>query len=255
MSVWVTRLRQGHRTVGWPEQPAPELSDRYRGQPRLTAAAAAAESARAAAACPTGAFAAGTDAGTQPSLDLGRCLFCGKCAAAAPGAVSFSAEFRLAAARREDLRRTAASDTRPGTVLNPEAQRRFGRSFKLRQVSAGGCNACEADINVLTTIVFDLGRFGVQFVASPRHADGVLVTGPVSENMRAGLLQTWEAIPAPKFLIVVGACAIAGGPYSGHPEVHNGVDGLLPVDLYIPGCPPHPMTILDGILRFLGRVP
>ena len=129
----------------------------------------------------------------------------------------------------------------------------FGRSLKLRQVSAGGCNGCEADVAVLGTIVFDLGRFGIQMVASPRHADGLLITGPVSENMRLALKKTYDAVPAPKIVIAVGACAISGGPYIGHPEAHDGADTVVPVDLYVPGCPPHPYTILEGLLGLLGR--
>jgi Ni,Fe-hydrogenase III small subunit len=101
---------------------------------------------------------------------------------------------------------------------------------------------------------WDLSRFGIQFVASPRHADGLLVTGALSENMRLALRKTWEAVPDPKLVIAVGACAISGGPYRGHPEVADGVEGSLPIDLYIPGCPPHPLTILDGLLRLVGRI-
>ncbi len=107
---------------------------------------------------------------------------------------------------------------------------------------------------MLGTVVFDLGRFGVQFVASPRHADGLVITGPVTENMRSAMLTTYESLPAPRIVIVVGAAAISGGIFRGNPEVHDGVEGILPIDLYIPGDPPHPLTILDGLLRLLDRL-
>ncbi len=138
-------------------------------------------------------------------------------------------------------------------ALKLKMRRIFKRSLKLRQVSAGGCNACEADANVLSTVGWDMGRFGIQFVASPRHADGLLVTGPVTRNMAAALLKTYDAVPDPKIVIASGACAISGGPYRGSPEANDGVEALLKVDLFVPGCPPHPLTLLDALLKLLGR--
>ena len=205
------------------------------------------------AVCPTGAIGFG-QSGHSVQLDMGRCLFCRQCEAACDaGAIAFTRDYQMAASRRDDLMvRDAAR--RAAVTLDEASRRLFGRSLKLRQVSAGGCNACEADTNVLGTVAWDLGRFGIQFVASPRHADGLLITGPVSENMRLALQKTYEAVPWPKLVIAVGACAISGGPYVDHPEVHNGVATLLPVDLFVPGCPPHPLTILDGLLALLGRL-
>ena len=140
-------------------------------------------------------------------------------------------------------------------ALGKELKKLLGRSLKLRQVCAGGCGACEADVNVLGTVGLDLGRFGIKFVASPRHADGLLVTGPGTGNMKSALLTAYEAVADPKIVIAVGACAISGGPFIDHTEVNNGADSVLPVDLYIPGGPPHPLTILDGLLRLIGRIP
>ena len=250
LKAFVARLHQGRRTISYPDG-EPTLPDRFRGHPRIDPAKCRTGCSLCADACPTGAIAIDR---RGPTVDLGRCLFCPECANACPdGAITYGRDHRLGARRREEL--VVDGEThRLVTALDERTRRIFGRSLKLRQVSAGGCNGCEADVNVLNTVVFDLGRFGIQFVASPRHADGLLITGPVTENMRLALTKTYEAVPAPKIVIAVGACAIAGGPFIDHPEVHNGADSVVPVDLYVPGCPPHPITILDALLRLLGRL-
>jgi Ni,Fe-hydrogenase III small subunit len=160
----------------------------------------------------------------------------------------------LSARRREDLVVQAGVEAAGCLALEKKMLSLFGRSLKLRQVSAGGCNACEADVNVLGTPAWDLGRFGIQMVASPRHADGLLVTGCVTENMRLALEKAYAAVAKPKLVIAVGACAISGGPFATNPQQHGGASSVVPVDLFIPGCPPHPLTMLDGLLTLLGRV-
>ncbi len=249
LKVLLARARQGHRTAKYPAKP-PALPDRFRGAPAIDKQKCPPGCQDCAAACPTQAIAIENGA---PALDLGACIWCDECTSACPqGAISWSAEHHLAARSREDLLLRGPFAERTAQMA-AELRKLFGRSLKLRQVSAGGCNACEADVNVLGTVVFDLGRFGIQMVASPRHADGILVTGPVSGNMRAALQKTYDAVPAPKVVIAAGACAISGGPMRGMPEVVGGADKVVPVDLYIPGCPPHPYVILDGLLRLLGR--
>ncbi len=250
IDVILARLQQGHRTIAYPAQ-EPTLPDRFRGLPVIESSKCPEGCRECAEACPTNAISIDDN---KLRLDLGRCLFCVDCMEACPKeAIHYTTEYRLATRRRDDLVLEGQMLER-AKALDEKSLRLFGRSLKLRQVSAGGCNACEADLNVLSTVVFDLGRFGIQFVASPRHADGIVITGPVSENMRSALLDTYAAVPAPKLVIAVGACAISGGPYIDNPEVHNGCESIVPVDLYIPGCPPHPMTILDGLLRLLGRL-
>jgi Ni,Fe-hydrogenase III small subunit/Pyruvate/2-oxoacid:ferredoxin oxidoreductase delta subunit len=246
----VERLRQGHRTLRYPAEPV-TLPERFRGRPILDPARCVDGCRACSQACPTDAL---RHEGDAPRLDLGRCLFCNECVEACPeGALAFGRDHRMATRSRDDLLLDGGPE-RLARALDRASLRLFGRSLKLRQVSAGGCNGCEVEVNVLNTIVFDLARFGVQFVASPRHADGLLVTGPVTANMELALAKTYAAVPAPKIVIAVGACAISGGPYAGHAAVRGGASAVVPVDLWVPGCPPHPLTILDGILRLLGRI-
>jgi Ni,Fe-hydrogenase III small subunit/NAD-dependent dihydropyrimidine dehydrogenase PreA subunit len=249
-SLLLTRLRQGKRTLPFPDI-EPILPERFRGLPILDQTRCRSGCTDCTDACPTDAI---SSAGGL-KIDLGRGLFCPECTNSCPtGAIRFTAQYRLATNDRNDLVVTERQTLRVAGRLAEQSHRILGRSLKLRQVSAGGCNGCEADVNVLNTVVFDLGRFGIQFVASPRHADGLLITGAITQNMRLALEKTYSAIPAPKIVIAVGACAISGGPFRDHPEVFNGANNLLPVDLFVPGCPPHPITILDGLLRLLGKI-
>ncbi|HEV8266803.1 MAG TPA: NADH-quinone oxidoreductase subunit NuoB [Thermoanaerobaculia bacterium] len=246
----IARARQGHRTMAFPEGPPPPLPERFRGLPTIDASRCPEGCRDCADACPTNAIT--LQGGIR--LDLGKCLFCPECERACPEkAISYTTDYRLASRTREGLV-IGGNPLELAAALDEKMRRLFGRSLKLRVVSAGGCNGCEADVNVLSTIVWDISRFGIQYVASPRHADGLLVTGPVTENMRLALRKTYDAVPEPKIVIAVGACAIAGGPYWERPEQHGGADSTVPVDLYVPGCPPHPLTILDGMLRLLGRL-
>lgn len=247
LEILKNRLKQGHRTLKFPKE-TPKLAERYRGRPIIDAAKCAADCSACAESCPTGALQM-----HPPRIDLGACLFCPACSSACEsGALRFGQDHRLATRTREELL-VDGGEAKLAAALDEKLRKLFGRSLKLRQVSAGGCNACEADLNVLGINVFDLFRFGIQFVASPRHADGVVITGPVSANMRQALIDTVQATPQPRVVIAVGACAISGGPYAGSPEV-LGIPPEIKVDLYLPGCPPHPLTLLDGLLRLLGRI-
>jgi Ni,Fe-hydrogenase III small subunit len=240
------RLRQGTRTLPFPEVGA-DLPERFRGLPVLDGPCADPGP------LPSAMLVGTADGGV--ALDIGACLFSPEEAGChAGGNVRFTNDHRMACSTRDGLV-VANNEVQLARALDARMQRLFGRSLRLRSVVAGSCGGCEAELAALGNVVFDLARFGVQFVASPRHADGIVITGTANRNMRVALEKTWDATPQPRLVIAVGACAISGGPFRGSTEAGPGVPAGIPVDLYIPGCPPHPLTVLDGLLRLLDRLP
>ena len=252
MFAWLrARLAQGMRTSPFPRV-GTAFPTRFRGRPVRDPARCRDACRGCAARAPSGFL---TGAPDEPvELDLGACLFSPEEAGACPdGAISYSRDHRMAASTRDALV-TPTGEVALARALDARARKLFRRSLRLRSVVAGSCSGCEAELVALGNVVFDMARFGIQFVASPRHADGIVVTGAVNTNMRVALEKTYAAVPAPKLVIAVGACAASGGPFAGSPEVAGGVGDILPVDLWVPGCPPHPLTMLDGLLRLLGGI-
>ncbi len=244
LKILKNRFDQGCGTSKYPNRKI-ELPKYYRGRPEVKKGAPADVVRKCMEACPQGAIDP-----SGKSIDMGRCVFCGNCERVSDGSfISFTRDFKISAADKKHL---VTDGALPDLTKHSKQhfKKLFGRSLQLRQVSAGGCNACEADLDVLSTPYFDLERFGINFTASPRHADAIVVSGPVSRNMRTALLDTYEAMASPKAVIAVGACALSGGPFTGSPETGAGLDSLLPVDLFIPGCPPHPLTTLHALLAF-----
>jgi Ni,Fe-hydrogenase III small subunit/formate hydrogenlyase subunit 6/NADH:ubiquinone oxidoreductase subunit I len=263
----------GTATANYPRI-APHLAEQFRGCPEFDFAAWS-DARPAAGACPTGAIAVrDRDGVRQVTVDYGRCIFCGECEqASVDGAVRMTQQFELAATDRRDLVLTAEYTLHPdgshaalqSATSGPSADESgkriaaaihnlLGRSLSIRQVDAGSCNGCEQEIVALNNPVHDIERFGIHFVASPRHADMLLVTGPVTRNMELALRKTWAATPDPKVVVAVGACGISGGIFGTNYASLGGVDAVIPVDVYIPGCPPRPEALLHGILLALGQV-
>lgn len=204
--------------------------------------------------CPSAAIAADPETGT-PRIDYRTCVFCTLCEEVCPaGAALMTTEFELAEFREEEAFSGEESYGELGQRVEKKIRKIFGRSLQIREVDAGSCNGCDYEINALNNSFNDIERFGIHFVASPRHADMLLVTGCPSRNMELALLKTYEAAPDPKLVVAVGACACSGGIFQDTYATRNGIGGVVPVDVYIPGCPPRPQALLYGILKAIDKI-
>lgn len=220
----------------------------FRGRPTISREPCAPDCNACQAACPTGAIRSGPVA-----LDLGRCVFCNACAEICPSKkFDFTSEPRMGGRAPSDLVVEEGAEAASRVRACATFARLFGRSLKMRQVSAGGCNACELELGALANVNFDVQRFGIEWVASPRHADALVLTGPLTRAMQAAVRLAWDAMPEPRFLVATGACAISGGLYDGAEGVDRSFLQEVGPVLYVPGCPPHPLTFINAILDLLG---
>ncbi|WP_287787501.1 NADH-quinone oxidoreductase subunit NuoB [Acidiphilium sp.] len=254
MALWTFfGLTEGKATTPWPRRGTTDGQVGVLGMPRFAPEHCEEGCAACTEICPTGAIAPRADAPGGIAVDYGRCVVCQLCTEACPtGALSPSHDWAFGVRRREDL---VWADT-PAPVADPApGQRAFRRSLHIRHVDAGSCNGCESELQALNNPFYNLHRLGIFFTPSPRFADLLLVTGPVTHAMRAPLRATWEAMPEPRWVMAIGTCAVSGGIAGGGYACGNGLDDVLPVDLYLPGCPPNPAAIIAALLTFQGRLP
>ena len=253
MALWTFwGLAKGSASTGWPRGAGGDGQEGMLGMPRLDAAACEKDCSACASVCPTEAIRVGDD--KSVAIDYGRCVVCKLCTEACPtGAMAPTHEWAFGVARREDL---LLGGTRGETVRPTDNQRRaFRRSLHIRHVDAGSCNGCESELQALNNPFYNLHRLGIFFTPSPRFADLLLVTGPVTHAMLEPLRETYAAMAEPRWVIAVGTCAVSGGISGGGYTSGHGLEGVLPVDVYLPGCPPNPAAIIEALLMFLGRVP
>lgn len=230
-----------------------ELTPMFRGRPVISNATTKDEAQKAAALCPVNAITASTC-----SIDLGKCLFCKECHFAFPEKISFTNDYRMASNIRGNLIIGAGNDDPvkiDNDTIRKEIKTIFRHALKLRQVCAAGDNSTEMELNAAGNVNFDMGRYGIEFVASPRHADGIVITGPISQNMANALQICYDAIPDPKLIILAGTDAISGGIFTESKTLNRDFLNKYPVDLFIPGNPVHPLTFIHGILGLIGRKP
>lgn len=222
----------------------------FRGRPSISRDPCVADCRACLEVCPSGAIRLGPVA-----LDLGRCVFCNACAEVCPSKkLDFTSNPRMGGSDRDSLVIEEGASEAAQVRAHSTFARLFGRSLKMRQVSAGGCNACELELGALSNVNFDVQRYGIEWVASPRHADALVLSGPLTRTMKDAVELAWDAMPEPRFLVAVGACAISGGLYDGASGVDRGFLAAVGPSLYVPGCPPHPLTFVNAILDLLGAV-
>ncbi|MDA3883970.1 MAG: NADH:ubiquinone oxidoreductase [Candidatus Delongbacteria bacterium] len=227
------------------------LTPLFRGRPVIQDNITSAEAEMIQKLCPSDAIVRENGFG----IDLGKCVFCKECSFACPDKIEFTNDYKIASNDRNNLI-VRSGDTGikfNEEILRPDVRKFFKNSLKLRQVSAGGDSSCEIELNAAGNVNFDMGRFGIEFVASPRHADGVVITGPITENMAEALQICYDAIPAPKIIILVGTDAISGGIFENSPAIKREFLEKYQVDLYMPGNPTHPLTFINGILSLIGK--
>lgn len=241
------KILQQHGTQYISDVTQPKLPDIFRGKPEISLSKVDEQALMEV--CPTNAIMS-----SPVRVDMGKCVFCGECALAFPDKIKFTPDYKIAANHREQLI-VWEGDANPikinENLIRKEIQSLFGRSIKLREISAAGANADEAELNACGNVNFDMGRFGIEFLASPRHCDGIVITGPISENMAEAVQICYDAVPAPKIIILVGTDAISGGIFTGSKALNRSFLSKYTIDLYVPGNPPHPLTFVNGILQLV----
>ena len=251
LDLFKLRIRHGKQAI--PNIRTAEVLETFKGFPIVDESKCESNCESCKAVCPTEAIEI-----NPLRIDLGKCIFCGECEkVCSAGAIKFTNQYRIGSTNRDALiissGKTFEQFEEEAIQAKKEIHKMFGRSLKLRQVSAGGCNGCELELNAATNVNFDMGRFGIDFVASPRHADGIVITGPISSNMAPALKDAYKSVSDPKIVIAVGACSISGGLFSNSTQVNRKFFDEVPVDLFVPGCPPHPLTFIHSLLDFLDK--